>query len=142
MELSRALVAVAVRSLGAIDGVLTLPQFRALVLLERTGTCSAGQLAEGVGLHTSSITRLCDRLVAADLITRQTRPDNRREVELEITAAGSELVRKVWAARGALLSQAMGSLTPTRRTCLRDALPQLLELLSGLEASASDTALA
>ena len=50
VELSRALVAVSVRSVGAIDGVVTLPQFRALAVLERRGPCSAGELATGVGL--------------------------------------------------------------------------------------------
>lgn len=67
MDLSRALVAVVVRSLGAIDGEVPLPQFRALVVLRRVGPGNAGELADAVGLHISTITRICDRLVAAAL---------------------------------------------------------------------------
>lgn len=129
MDLSRSLVAVAVRSLGAIDGAVTLPQFRALAVLEQIGPCNAGQLAAGVGLHVSSITRLCDRLVAADLLTREVRPDNRREVELRITPAGSELVHAVWAARADELATVLRGLSAEQRAGLRQALPPLLEVL-------------
>lgn len=129
MDLSRSLVALAVRSIGAIDGAVTLPQFRALAVLERLGPCSAGQLAAGVGLHVSSITRLCDRLVAAELLTREVRPDNRREVELRITPAGSDLVHTVWTARATELTTALRGLTAEQRTALRQVVAPLLEVL-------------
>lgn len=129
MDLSRSLVALAVRSLGAIDGAVTLPQFRALAVLERIGPCNAGQLAAGVGLHVSSITRLCDRLVAAELLTREVRPDNRREVELRITPAGSQLVHAVWAARAGELATALRGLTAEERGALRQVVPALLDVL-------------
>lgn len=134
VELSRALVAVSVRSVGAIDGVVTLPQFRALAVLERRGPCSAGELATGVGLHVSSITRLCDRLVDRGLITRETRPDNRRQVELTITDEGSKLVQQVWAARAVDLAEALSALTTAERTALRDAVAPLLAVLAEDEA--------
>jgi DNA-binding MarR family transcriptional regulator len=129
MDLSRSLVALAVRSMGAIDGAVTLPQFRALAVLERIGPCNAGQLAAGVGLHVSSITRLCDRLVAAGLLTREVRPDNRREVELQITPEGSELVHTVWSARAGELGGALRGLTAEQRTALREVVPALLDVL-------------
>jgi DNA-binding MarR family transcriptional regulator len=129
MDLSRSLVALAVRSLGAIDGAVTLPQFRALAVLERIGPCNAGQLAAGVGLHVSSITRLCDRLVAAQLLTREVRPDNRREVELRITTSGSDLVHTVWSARATELGTALRGLSADQRTALRQVVPALLDVL-------------
>jgi DNA-binding MarR family transcriptional regulator len=129
-DLSRALVGVAVRSLRTVDNDLPLPQLRALTVLERSGPCNAGGLAEAVGLHISSITRLCDRLVERELITRQTRPGNRREVEIAITPAGSALVRTVWAARSAELSAALRSLDPAQRASLREVIPPLLAVLA------------
>src|SRR4051812_28835803 len=107
MDLSRALVAVAVRSLGAIDGEVPLPQFRALAVLHRTGPCNASDLADAVGLHVSTITRICDRLVGSGLITREIQTGNRREVQLAITAAGSALVEQVWSERAGELSSAL-----------------------------------
>lgn len=141
MDLSRSLVVVAVRSLGMIDGEVSLPQFRALVVLKRVGPCNAGQLADGIGLHISTVTRLCDRLVSAGLITRQVRPENRREVELTITPAGSELVDRVWSARSAELSAALRSLNAAQRSCLRDVIPPLLGVLGDASAPGAEDAL-
>ncbi len=131
MDLSRALVAVAVRSLGAIDGAVPLPQFRALTVLERVGPINASFLAGAVGLHVSSITRLCDRLVEADLITREISPDSRREVELRVTPAGSKLVHQVRRARSKELSRVLQSLSAGQRAALRDAIPPVLDVLAG-----------
>lgn len=74
---------------------ITLPQFRALVALDRFGPCSAGGLASRLGLHTSSVTRVSDRLVKSGELTRETNPDNRREVTLRITPKGRRHVAKV-----------------------------------------------
>lgn len=129
MDLSRTLVAVAVRSLGAIDGEVPLPQFRALTVLERVGPSNAGSLATAVGLHISSITRMADRLVEAGLMTRQVNPDNRREVELRITDTGSKLVHQVWQARSGELARALRTLSPVQRRSLREAIAPLLAVL-------------
>ncbi len=52
---SRALVGVAARSLAAIEGTITLVQYRALVLLASRGALNVGSLAENLGVHA------CDR---------------------------------------------------------------------------------
>lgn len=129
VDLSRRLVAVAVRSLAAIDGAVPLPQFRALTVLERVGPSNASSLAAAVGLHISSITRMSDRLVEAGLMTREVNPDNRREVELRITDTGSKLVHQVWQARSKELAQALRTLSPVQRGSLRAAIPPLLDVL-------------
>jgi DNA-binding MarR family transcriptional regulator len=131
MDLSRALVGLAVRSMAAVDGAVTLPQFRALVVLADRGPCSASELAAAVGLHGSTITRLCDRLLAADLITRQVRPENRRKIELAITPAGAALVRKVWKARERELAAALRRLSTAQRSSLREAAGPLAEIVDG-----------
>lgn len=141
MDLSRSLVAVAVRSLGAIDGEVPLPQFRALVALRRVGPCNAGELSEAVGLHISTITRICDRLVASELMTRVVRADNRREVELSITPSGLALVDRVWVARSAELSSAVRGLTAAERTSLRALVPSLIARLGDPAVDGSEDAL-
>lgn len=129
-DLSRALVGVVVRSMRPIVNDLPLPQLRALTVLERSGPCNASGLAHAVGLHISSTTRLCDRLVQRGLITRETCPDNRREVRIAITAPGSALVNEVWAARAAELSAALRALEPAQRAGLRELVPALLAVLA------------
>jgi DNA-binding MarR family transcriptional regulator len=96
---SRALVGVAARSLAATEAKVTLSQYRALVLLETRGAQNVGTLAEALGIHASTATRLCDRLRAKGLIERAPSTDNRREVTLTLSAAGRTLVRAETARR-------------------------------------------
>jgi DNA-binding MarR family transcriptional regulator len=90
---SRALVGVAARSLAATEAKVTLPQYRALVLLETRGPQNASELADALGLHASTVTRLCDRLMTKGLIIRATSVESRREITLTLSAAGRALIR-------------------------------------------------
>lgn len=126
LELTRALVAVATRSLDAVGGKVTLSQFRALYVLQHTAPCNAGSLAEHLGSHPSTVTRLCDRLVALGYATRVVRADNRREVELDVTPAGRRIVRAVMRRREAELGHMLAPLAPAVREHLQQALPALV----------------
>lgn len=92
---SRALVAVAARSLTAAHEDVTLPQYRALVVLASRGPQSIVHLAELLVLHPSSTSRLCDRLVAKGLITRELSAASRREMTVELRPEGRRLVAQV-----------------------------------------------
>lgn len=131
VELSRLLVSVAYRSLDAAPEPVALPQFRALAVLARYGPCTAGGLAEALGAHGSTATRLCDKLVAAGWLTRQNRPANRREVELDLTDAGRAVVEQVLTARAAELERILSRLPKASRRALAALLPQLLEAADG-----------
>lgn len=92
---SRALVAVAARSLAAADNDVTLPQYRALVVLAAKGPRRVGELAESLDIHPSTATRLCDRLVERKLVTRVVDRSNRRETDISLSAKGRSLVDRV-----------------------------------------------
>src|SRR5664279_4938853 len=77
---SRALVGVAARSLSALEPDVTLPQYRALVLLRSRGDQNVSALADALGVHPSTATRLCDRLLKKGFIDRATSSGSRREV--------------------------------------------------------------
>jgi DNA-binding MarR family transcriptional regulator len=94
MRASRALVAVAARSMAGL-GDITLPQYRALVVLAERGPLRAGDLADALGVHPSTLTRLADRLVVKRLIVRRTAEQSRREVEIVLADTGRELVADV-----------------------------------------------
>src|SRR5262249_43561331 len=85
---SRALVGVAARSLAETEETVTLVQYRALVILASRGEINVGGLAAALGVHQSTATRLCDRLVSRGLVDRDFAPDNRREVVISLTRAG------------------------------------------------------
>jgi DNA-binding MarR family transcriptional regulator len=92
---SRALVGVAARSMEAAESKVTLQQYRALVLLAGRGPQNVSTLADALGIHPSTATRLCDRLLERELIERAPAADNRREVILQLDRAGSKLLREV-----------------------------------------------
>lgn len=120
---SRALVAVASRSIAAVDEALTLPQFRALVVLDRSAAgINVGELAHELRIQPSTATRLCDRLVRSRLAERQVNPDNRREVTMMLTVAGRELVAEVTRRRRREIAAIMANVPSSQRAAIVDAL--------------------
>ena len=92
---SRVLVAVAARSLAEHEDEVSISQYRALVLLASRGPQRPVDLAEALAIDPSTATRLCDRLVRKRLITRRRQGADRREVRLDLTARGRQLVDRV-----------------------------------------------
>jgi len=92
---SRALVAVAARSLANLAEDVTLAQYRFLIELASRGPQRLADLATAVGVDRSTATRMCDRLVRKRLVTRRRSQEDRRTVRVSLTAAGAELVAEV-----------------------------------------------
>ena len=122
LQASRALVAVAARSLARVEGNVTIPQYRAMVVLASRGPQTAGALADSLGIHLSTLTRLCDRLVAKGLITRAEEPANRRRVTLSLMPRGKRLVRSVTATRRDEIAAILRRVPPVQRSELVAAL--------------------
>ena len=118
---SRALVGVAARSLAATEDTITMVQYRALVLLASRGNLNVGTLAEGLGVHQSTATRLCDRLVTKGLVDRATSLESRREVLVTLTRAGATLVRSVTDRRRDEIAKIMARLSAAQQTQVADA---------------------
>ena len=116
---SRALMGIAVRSIAAVEDEVTLVQYRALVLLASRGDQNVSDLAEALGVHPSTATRLCDRLVAKDLVERATSAESRREIVLTVTPAGRAIVRTVSARRRKEVTRIVERLPRDERQRLR-----------------------
>lgn len=107
---SRALVAVAARSLAAAGDEVTLPQYRALVVLAARGPHGTAELAAALAVTPSTATRMCDRLVHKGLVRRHRSSRDRRAVRIALTPTGRELVAEVTRRRRAELSRLLGAL--------------------------------
>src|SRR5215212_1727284 len=116
---SRALAGVVARTLADVLEVVTLPQFRMLVVLCAEGPLRSGVLSDRLGIHQSTLTRLADRLVAQGWVRREPNAESRREVLVDLTGAGRELVTKVLDARRADLAAILGQATPRERGVIR-----------------------
>jgi DNA-binding MarR family transcriptional regulator len=95
MLASRAFVGLTVRALAAVEAEVTLPQFRALVVLAVRGTLRSADIAEELQVNPSTGTRMTDRLAAKGLVRRVRSTDDRRVVRLRLTRAGHAVVEQV-----------------------------------------------
>lgn len=95
MMASRAFVGITARSLAGLDADVTLPQFRALMVLAMRGPQRPADISAELNVVPSTGTRMCDRLVRKGLIRRTRTPSDRRIVRLRLTPAGRSLVEEV-----------------------------------------------
>ena len=115
LHASRALVAVAARSLASVACDVTLPQYRTLVVLAGRGPQGTAVLAAALGVNPSTATRMCDRLVRKGLVRRRTASQDRRQVRLALTEAGRRLVQEVTDRRRQELALIMATLPAEER---------------------------
>ena len=119
---SRLLVAISARSLGAVGGGVTPPQFRMLSSLSVRGPMKLSSLADLLGVNPSTALRMAERLMVAELVSRRTNPENRREVILDLAPEGRRVVAEVTVRRHEEISQVVARLTPEQRVSLVEAL--------------------
>lgn len=122
LHASRSLVAIAARSLADVQEDVTLPQYRAIVVLCARGPISMGELAEALDCSASTATRLCDRLVAKELVERSPREENRREVEVRVAKAGTALLQAVTRRRRAEIQRIVKAIPVLQQAALVEAL--------------------
>ena len=96
---SRALVAVAARSLAGLDEDVTLPQYRMLVVLASRGAQRSADLAASLDVSASTASRMVERLVRKGLVDRRGGDVDRRAVAVSLSGAGAHVVERVTAAR-------------------------------------------
>ena len=80
-----------------MDGMdMTVPQVKALMVLERNGPTSMSNISIVLGRTLSATTSLVDRLVERGLVTRGSDPSDRRLVICEITTEGTDSIARSW----------------------------------------------
>ena len=119
---SRLLVAISARSIAMVDETITIPQFRTLVILSRTGRVNLATLAGLLGVQPSTTGKMVERLVSAGLIDRRPHPNSRRELMAELTPRGHAVVHEVTARRRAEIARIVEKLPPRERRGLVAAL--------------------
>ena len=115
---SRVLVAVAARSLAEHEAEVSLPQYRALVVLGSRGSQRPVDLAQALGVDPSTATRMCDRLVRKRLITRRRDVVDRRVVLLDLSASGRRLVDRVTRQRRQEIGRILEAVDPAEHGAL------------------------
>ena len=95
LDVSRALVGIAVYSVNAAPVDLTVTQYRLLAVVAAAGPRTITEVAASLGVAQSNASRHCDRLERLELLLRARSPEDRRVVLVDLTAAGREVVTLV-----------------------------------------------
>jgi DNA-binding MarR family transcriptional regulator len=117
------------------SNALGMSKLGALGFLQRGGATTATELATYLRLQPQSMTRLLADLEERGLIVRQPDAVDRRQNQIVITPAGTELLQKdVLAQRGKLAEKMNALLTPTEQELLRLAAGLMSRLAQSVEA--------
>lgn len=98
------------RAVEGIGSSVPSVQLRALLIIDQAGALNLNQLALGLGASASASSRLCDRMAAAGLLTRERAAGSRREIVLVLTESGRRLALWVREQRRAALDKLLGAM--------------------------------
>lgn len=101
---------------------ITPPQFDALLILDRYGSLTIGELGNRLYLAYSTTTDLVDRLERAKYVARERDQSDRRVVRVNLQPSGAHIIEDVLDARRAYLGEALSSLDSAATRELLDAL--------------------
>lgn len=92
-------------------GGLTQSQLRALILLDKEETVTAGQLAKSVDLNPATVTAMLDHLESNGIVERKRHATDRRVCMVSLTGKGRGIVAEKRAAWQALWEERLGHLS-------------------------------
>jgi DNA-binding MarR family transcriptional regulator len=127
MLAAQVLIAVTAQSVVSVEEQVTLPQLRILVMIASRGPQNLTAVAQGLGVHASNATRTCDKLVDAGLIHRSDDPADRRNLVLQLTPSGRQLIRTMTERRRAAIANVLARMPSPLRTELIPALRAFVE---------------
>ncbi|MDP2922969.1 MAG: MarR family transcriptional regulator [Candidatus Omnitrophota bacterium] len=111
-------------------GNITLPQFFILESLYREGESRMTDLARCMNATTAAMTGLVDRLVRDSYIVRIHDSNDRRIVKVKLTAAGSDLVKRVNERRRQMVIRIFGRISESDRRDYLRILTQIKDILT------------
>jgi DNA-binding MarR family transcriptional regulator len=109
-------------------GGLSVPQFRALCLLDRFPTASLSLVAEHLGSSQPSASRLISGLVTRGFVTRRESTEDRRQIALVLTPRGRSVLAAAQRATQQQLAVEIQHLTPAERATIASAMTILLNV--------------
>lgn len=125
---NRVFVAVAANALADVVPEVTMPQFRALVLIDMHESMTVAHLAEALGVVPSTATRMCDRLISKQLLERATDSANRRQVTLTLRPEGRDLIEASTAQRTREINALLKSIPADLQSQLAASLSLLVQV--------------
>lgn len=113
------------RELAQFD--ITAPQLIVLASVANREADSAAQLCKSISYDPGAMTRMIDRLEQKGLVRRVPRPDDRRAMTLEMTAAGKALYPQLLAAKETVQTRFLRGFTKDEIATLEKLLNRVLD---------------
>ncbi|SRR5712692_2566013 len=120
-----------------MDVELTMPQFRALVMIRRWGPQTGVELARRLHVTPGTLVPLVDRVEEQGYVRRVPDQQDRRLTWLELTPKADRLFQRLWGMGAARIAAAISQLVPKDRTELRRILTRVAEHLEAAAAAKS-----
>lgn len=118
-----------------MDVALTMPQFRALVMIRRWGRQSGRELARRLHVTPGTLVPLVDRLEEQGYLRRVPDHEDRRLTWLELTPKADRLFQRLWGMGAVRIAGAVARLLPSERADLRRLLNRVAENLDNVNRS-------
>jgi DNA-binding MarR family transcriptional regulator len=116
---------------------LTVPQYVTLRVLKQSGTgCTMKQLAEAAQQLSPTMTGIIDRLDEAGLVRRSADPNDRRSLQVFLTALGELTLNSIDERRKERLSQVMSCLDDQERATLLHLMQRYLSAVASFSSKA------
>ena len=109
-----------------------LARWRLLFRIGQLGTCSQRELAHSTTMEPAAVTRILADLDSQGLIRRTAAAHDARQLDVELTAAGSALVLETAARRERFLEAALAGFSQAEVATMEELLGRLQENLTAL----------
>jgi DNA-binding MarR family transcriptional regulator len=109
---------------------MSVPQFRAMCVLERNPTANLGALAELLGASQPTVSRLISGLVTRGYVARKTCSDDRRQCALVLTGKGRLKVEEARTANLGALAEQIAHLDSQTQKTIVDAMKTLSDVFT------------
>ncbi len=108
---------------------LSIAEISVLIWMNRRPACRATELATMIGIPTSTVTGILDRLEKRGFLERSQDPNDRRSIQITATPNTRELVAELKAPMESMLREAFRSMPDSRTRRLIEDLRFILETL-------------
>ena len=78
------------KAAATISDDISPPLFAVMNVLDESGTLHIAEIGERLQIPRPQMTHMIDRLVDMEIVSRQTRPDDRRIIDISLTSSGKK----------------------------------------------------
>jgi DNA-binding MarR family transcriptional regulator len=120
------------KEMRAHRGGLSMPQFRAMVMVSKEPCASLSLVAEHLALSLPTTSRIITGLVNKGFLKRQGCVDDRRQMSLGLTSRGEAVLTGAWSAAQKSMAEELKQFSPQERATIVSSMQMLKQMFGRL----------